>query len=318
MKALLSCTIAAALFACGAGALAQDAGDFPNKAIHLVTPFAPGATTDILSRIMGEKMSADWSQPVIIDNRPGATGLIGAEIVAKAPPDGYTLVNVISTHVIVRSLVKDAPIDPIKSFEPVILLARTPLALVVANDVPAKNAQEFVAYAKANSGKLGYGTSGIGSAVHLTMEQFKQRAGIDVQHVPYKGGAPALQDLLGGHVPVVMSGLYTATQAIKAMFCTAGTVVLLQPSGWDQTMKALKREFEGEIERRRIDRVASITDIAIIALVGEGIKGVPGVAARAFGVLGSATINILMIAQGSSELNLSLLSARRMPLAPFS
>jgi len=216
MKRLVAWGVAAGLLACSAVATAQDAADFPGKPIRLITPFAPGATTDVLSRIISEKMQADWGQPVIVDNKPGATGLIGTEMTAKAPADGYTLVNVISTHVILRSLVKDVPIDPVKDFEPVILLARTPLALVVANNLPVKNAQEFVAYAKANPGKLGYGTSGIGSAVHLTMEQFKQMAGIDVQHVPYKGGAPALQDLLGGHIAVVMSGLFTATQAIKA------------------------------------------------------------------------------------------------------
>jgi tripartite-type tricarboxylate transporter receptor subunit TctC len=217
MKRFLAPVVASVLLVFGTAVSAQEgAVDFPNKPIRLITPFAPGATTDVLSRIIAEKMQADWGQPVVVDNKPGATGLIGTEMTAKSPADGYTLVNVISTHVLLRSLVKDVPIDPVKDFEPVILLARTPLVLVVANSLPVKNAQEFVAYAKANPGKLGYGTSGIGSAVHLTMEQFKQMAGIDVQHVPYKGGAPALQDLLGGHVPVVMSGLFTATQAIKA------------------------------------------------------------------------------------------------------
>ena len=217
MKRWLSFGVAAALLATSAAVSAQDpAADFPNKPIRLVTPFAPGATTDVLSRLISEKMGANWGQTVVVDNRPGATGMIGTEIVAKSPPDGYTLVNVISTHVILRGIVKDARIDPVKDFEPVILLARTPLALLVTNTMPVKTAQEFVTYAKANPGRLGYGTSGIGSAVHLTMEQFKQRTGIDVQHVPYKGGAPALQDLLGGHVPVVMSGLFTATQAIRA------------------------------------------------------------------------------------------------------
>ena len=197
-------------------ASAETAADYPNKPIRLITPFSAGATTDVISRIIAEKMSADWGQPVVVENKPGAAGLLGTDLAAKAAPDGHTIVNVISSHVVHKDLVKEVPFDALKDFEPVIHLARTPLALVVSNKLPVSNAQEFVAYMKKNPGKFGYGTSGIGSAVHLTMEQFKQLADIDVAHVPYKGGAPALQDLLGGHVQVVMSGLYTVTQALKA------------------------------------------------------------------------------------------------------
>jgi tripartite-type tricarboxylate transporter receptor subunit TctC len=204
---------AAALF-CSAAAIAQ--ADYPTKPIRLVTPFAAGATTDAISRIISERMQADWGQPVIVDNKPGAAGLLGTDIVAKAPPDGYTLVNVISSHVVHKDLVRQVPFDALRDFEPVIHLARTPLTLVVSNKLPVANTQEFVALMKKNPGKYGYGTSGIGSAVHLTMEQFKQLADIDLPHVPYKGGAPALQDLLGGHIEVVMSGLFTVTQALKA------------------------------------------------------------------------------------------------------
>ena len=196
--------------------LSQSPADFPNKPIRLITPFSAGATTDVLSRIISEKMSADWGQPVVVDNKPGVGGMLGTELAAKAAPDGYTLVNVISSHVVHKDLIREVPFDALKDFDPVILLARTPLVLIVANSLPVTNTQDFIAYAKKNPGTLGYGTSGIGSAVHLTMEQFKQETKIDVQHVPYKGGAPALQDVLGGHIPVVMSGLYTATEAIKA------------------------------------------------------------------------------------------------------
>lgn len=216
LRALLGGAAIAAFVALAPVAGAQSAADYPNKSIRLITPFAAGATTDVLSRIISEKMAADWGQPVVVDNKPGVAGMIGTELAAKAPPDGYTLVNVISSHVVHKDLIKEVPFDALKDFEPVILLARTPLVLVVTNSLPVYSVPEFIAYAKKNPGKLGYGTSGIGSAVHLTMEQFKQEAGIDVEHVPYKGGAPALQDLLGGHVPVVMSGLYTATAAIKA------------------------------------------------------------------------------------------------------
>ena len=196
--------------------IAQTAADFPTKPIRLITPFSAGATTDALSRIISEKMSADWGQPVVVENKPGAAGMLGTDLAAKAAPDGHTIVNVISSHLVHKDLVKDVPFDALKDFAPVIHLARTPLALVVSPKLPVSNAQDFIAYLKQNPGKFGYGTSGIGSAVHLTMEQFKQLADIDLPHVPYKGGAPALQDLLGGHIEVVMSGLFTVTQALKA------------------------------------------------------------------------------------------------------
>jgi tripartite-type tricarboxylate transporter receptor subunit TctC len=195
---------------------AQPAEAYPNRPIRLVTPVAPGGTSDLLSRILGDKLSKQVGQAVVVDNKPGVAGMIGTDFTAKSPPDGYTLVNVTSSHVVFKNLYKDVRFDALKDFEPVILLARTPLTLVVANNVPVKSAREFVEYAKARPGKLGYGTSGIGSAVHLAMEQFKQRAGLDLVHIPYKGGAPALQDLMGGNIPVVMSGLFTVTPAIRA------------------------------------------------------------------------------------------------------
>ncbi len=211
--------IVLAAVALAAGAAHAQADAYPNKPIRLITPFAAGATTDVLSRIISEKMSAAWGQSVVVDNKPGAGGLMGTEMTARSAPDGYTLVNVISSHVVHKNLVKNVGFDYMKDFEPVILLARTPLVLVVENSMPVKTVPEFIAYAneKAKSGKpLGYGTSGIGSAVHLTTELFKQTAHVQLEHVPYKGGAPALQDLLGGHVPVVMSGIYTVSQALQA------------------------------------------------------------------------------------------------------
>ena len=209
--------LAAALLTANAAAHAQDpSANYPSNPIHIVTPFAPGATTDFLSRIIADKMNADWKVPVVVDNRTGATGYVGAEIVAKAPPDGYTLINVVSGHVILRQFIKDMSFDSIKGFAPIILLARTPIALVIANNVPVKDTKEFVAYAKANPNKMGYGTSGIGSGVHLAMLQFEERAGVKLIHVPYKGGAPALQDTIAGNTAVSMQGLYTATEAIRA------------------------------------------------------------------------------------------------------
>lgn len=213
-------------------ALAQAEG-YPSKSIRIITPFVAGATTDVLSRIISEKMSANWGQPVVVDNKPGAAGLVGTEAAARAPADGYTVVNVISSHMVHKHLVKKVPFDAVKDFEPVILLARTPLVLVVENSMPVKTVPEFIEYARqrANTGKpLSYGTSGLGSAVHLTTELFGQTAKVKMDHVPYKGGAQALQDLLGGHVPVVMSGLYTVSNVlqagkIKPIFVTTATRV---------------------------------------------------------------------------------------------
>lgn len=195
------------------------ADNFPSKPIRFINPFQVGATTDVLARIVSEKMSTHWGQPVIVDNKPGAGGLLAAELTAKSLPDGHTLVVVISSHVVQKNLVKNMPFDALKGFEPVILLARTPLVLLTVNSMPVKTVPEFVDYARqqAKEGKpLTYGTSGIGAAVHLTTEYFKQVANVPLEHVPYKGGAPAMLDLLGGHIPVVMSALFTASQAIQA------------------------------------------------------------------------------------------------------
>jgi tripartite-type tricarboxylate transporter receptor subunit TctC len=203
---------------CSVPAIAQ-ADNFPSRSIRFINPFQAGATTDVLARIVSEKMSTNWGQPVVVDNKPGAGGLLAAELTAKAPPDGHTFVAVISSHVVQKNLVKNIPFDAIKDFEPVIMLARTPLVLLTVNSMPVKTVPEFVSYArqKAKEGKpLTYGTSGIGAAVHLTTEYFKQVAEVPLEHVPYKGGAPAMADLLGGHIPVVMSGLYTASQSIQA------------------------------------------------------------------------------------------------------
>jgi tripartite-type tricarboxylate transporter receptor subunit TctC len=199
-------------------ALAQ-VDNFPSRPIRFINPFQAGATTDVLARIVSEKMSANWGQPVVVDNKPGAGGLLAAELTAKAPPDGHTIVAVISSHVVQKNLVKNVPFDALKDFEPVVMLARTPLVLLTMNSMPVKTVPEFVTYARqqGQAGKtLTYGSSGIGAAVHLTTELFKQVAQVPMEHVPYKGGAPAMADLLGGHVPVVMSGLYTASQAIQA------------------------------------------------------------------------------------------------------
>src|SRR5688572_16578232 len=192
-------------------ALAQS---YPQQRIRLVTPFAPGGATDLLSRIISEK--SQLGQAVVVDNRPGAAGMNGTEIVAKAAPDGHTIANVISAHTVQQYLYQKVPYHYLKDFEPVILYARSALVFAVHPSVPVKNVQELIRYAKTGNVPMSYGTSGIGSAVHLGTEQFKQAAGIRMEHVPYKGGGPAAQDVLGGHVPAATLGLSTLAPFIHA------------------------------------------------------------------------------------------------------
>lgn len=193
-----------------AGACFAQAQNYPTRQIRMITPFAPGATTDFLSRIICQKLTEQWSQPCITDNRPGATGIVGAELAAKAPADGYTFVNIISSHVVHPALVKKVPFHPLNDFTPVILLAQTTNILIVHPSVPANDLKQFIAFAKGQK-DLVYGTSGTGSSNHLSAELFKRLAGITMTHVPYKGGAPAVQDLLGGQIPIMMASFLTGS-----------------------------------------------------------------------------------------------------------
>jgi tripartite-type tricarboxylate transporter receptor subunit TctC len=215
MRLLFRCAVIAAAVLCLSTAFAQ-VQNYPNRSIRLITPFPPGATTDALSRIIGQKMLENWGQNVLVDNRPGATGMIGTELAAKSAPDGYTLVNVISSHVVHKHLLKKVPFDAIKDFEPVVLLARAANILVVHPSVPVHNVRDFIAFAKARKGQLVYGSAGTGSSNHLSAEMFKQAAGIDMEHIPYKGGAPAVNDLLGGQIPVMMASMLTASPHVRA------------------------------------------------------------------------------------------------------
>ncbi len=215
MRPLFRCAVIAAAVLCLSTAFAQ-VQNYPSRSIRLITPFPPGATTDALSRIIGQKMLESWGQNVLVDNRPGATGMIGTELAAKSAPDGYTLVNVISSHIVHKHLFKKVPFDAIKDFEPVVLLARAANILVVHPSVPVHNVRDFIAFAKARKGQLVYGSAGTGSSNHLSAEMFKQAAGIDMEHIPYKGGAPAVNDLLGGQIPVMMASMLTASPHVRA------------------------------------------------------------------------------------------------------
>jgi len=190
---------------------------WPSKPIKWVVPFAPGGTTDILARTVGEKLAVALGQPVIIENKPGAGGGVGAEYTAKAAPDGYTIMGgTISTHAINASLYKDLPYDPVKDFVAITLIARVPNMLVVNTAVPAKDVKELIALLKANPNKYSFASSGNGTSQHLSGELFKSMSGTEMQHIPYKGSPPALQDVMGGQVTMTFDNITTAWTLAKA------------------------------------------------------------------------------------------------------
>ncbi len=197
-------------------ALAQQPA-YPTKPIKLVVPFTPGGSTDILARTIGQQLSQAWGQSVVIENVPGAGGSIGADRVAKAAPDGYTLLmGHIGTLSITPSIYPNLPYDPIKSFAPVAWVARVPNVLAVHPSVPANNLKEFIAYAKANPGKLNYGSGGNGSAAHIATEYLKLVTQSFMVHVPYRGTAPAVTDVVANQIQVIFSGAPAVMPMVKA------------------------------------------------------------------------------------------------------
>ena len=190
---------------------------WPTRPVRIVVPFTPGGSTDILGREIAQKLTEALGQPFVVDNKPGAGGSIGAAAVASAPPDGYTLLmGHIGTLAVNPTLYKTLPYDPGTAFAPVALVARVPNVLVVNPSVPAKTVQELVALAKAKPGALRYASGGNGSAAHIAMEYFKLRTQTDIGHIPYKGTAPAVNDVLGGQVEVIMTGVPAVQQQVKA------------------------------------------------------------------------------------------------------
>ncbi len=203
----------AALFLLCAGTAA--AQDYPSRPIHVIVPYTPGTGADILSRVLGPKISERWKAAVVTDNRPGATGNIGAAEAAKSTPDGYTLL-LTATSFTTNPALKPAPFDPVKDFEPVALLATGALGVYVNPQVPAKNMREFVALVKSQPGKLYYSSPGNGGPQHLAMELLKLETGMDIVHVPYKGAAGAISDLMGGHVQSMISALQTVAPQVQS------------------------------------------------------------------------------------------------------
>jgi tripartite-type tricarboxylate transporter receptor subunit TctC len=193
------------------------AADYPTRPIKLVVPYAAGGPTDVLGRLVGEYIGRDLKQTVIVENRAGAQGAIGAEAVARSEPDGYTLfVAAASIIVLNPMLYRKLPYDPVKDFRMLTLITELPVVMEVHPSLPAKNVAEFVAYAKQNSGRINFGSAGIGGTIHLAGEMFKQMAGIDMVHVPYKGAAPALTDLLSGNIQMMFDTLGTALPPVKS------------------------------------------------------------------------------------------------------
>ncbi len=206
---------AIAAFALASAATAQAQSAYPNKPIHIVVTFTTGGAPDILARLIGERLQAAWGQSVIIDNKPGAGGNTGADSVAKAPPDGYTIVvGTVGTHSINGALYKKMPYDMVKDFTPITLLATTPNMLVVNNDVPAKSLAEFIALGK-KEGKMTFASSGAGTSIHVSGELFKTMTGIDMTHIPYKGRASAIPDLLGGRVTMMFDNMPSSLPLVK-------------------------------------------------------------------------------------------------------
>ena len=204
----------AAVLACAAiGAHAQD---YPRRAVHFVVPYTPGTGADILSRLIGPKLGERWKIAVVTENKAGATGNIGAELVAKAPPDGYTLLFVATAFGTNPALHRSLPFDPVKSFAPVALVATSEMMVVVNPQVPARSMRELVELAKRAPGKLHYSSPGSGGPQHLAMELLKLETGIDLVHVPYKGAAGALADLVGGHVQATISAVQTAHPHVQS------------------------------------------------------------------------------------------------------
>ena len=204
--------------------IAQDA--YPSKPLRILVPFAPGGGIDILGRTLGQKLQERWKQPVVIENRPGASGAIGFDMAAKSPADGYTILMSVNTMIMLPSLNKKLTFDPIKDFVPVAPVAIGTMAFVVPPALGVKTVAEFVALAKKEPGKLNYGSPGNGTPHHLAMELFKQRAGIALTHIPYKGSDGMMTGILGGQISAVFIPIHQALTNVQA-----GRIVMLSASG---------------------------------------------------------------------------------------
>jgi tripartite-type tricarboxylate transporter receptor subunit TctC len=205
---------AAILVGTSGGALAQD--KFPSRPVHLLVPFPPGGAVDIVARTLADELSKRWGQPIVVENRPGAGGTIAASVAAKATPDGYTIILIASGHAIVSWLYPNLPYDPVRDFTPLSLVGSSPNMMLVRADSPFKSVGDVLDYARKNPGQLSYGFSGNGTSPHLAGELLKYMAKVDIVPVPYKGGAPVLTDLLGGHIPLSFNNIPESIGFVQA------------------------------------------------------------------------------------------------------
>jgi tripartite-type tricarboxylate transporter receptor subunit TctC len=209
-----SLLLAALLASLPGAALAQA---YPSRPIRFVVPYPAGGPLDTIARLLGQKVSESVKQPVVVDNKPGAGGNIGADLVAKSPADGYTiLMGAVATHAINPTLYARIPYDPVRDFAAITQVASTPNVLVVNSALPVSNVRELIAHARANPGKLNFGSGSTGSAGHLAGELFKSLAGVEMTHIPYKGAAPAMQDLVGGQVQLMFDNLASSLTQVRA------------------------------------------------------------------------------------------------------
>lgn len=198
-------------------AMAQSAADkYPDKPIKIVIPFPPGGSTDTLGRAIAQKLQEKWGQPVLVENRPGASTLIGSAMVAKAPADGYTLIVSVSSHTTNPAMQATMPFDTLKDFTAVSMLARAPVLAVADPNYPASNIQELIALGKAGKIKLDYGSAGAGTMTHLTAELIKKQTGLDMTHILYKGGTPAMMDVMSGHLAMTFATLGQVQPQLKS------------------------------------------------------------------------------------------------------
>ncbi|HUP93595.1 MAG TPA: tripartite tricarboxylate transporter substrate binding protein [Burkholderiales bacterium] len=261
--------------ACLAAACAGHAQTYPSKPVRIVVPFAAGGALDVVGRIIGAKLSESWNRQVIIDNRLGAAGNIGAELVAKAPPDGYTLLmSSVTTQAISMSLLAKPPYDFVRDYAPITLVASAPLALIVHPALPAKSVKEFIALAKARPGELNYFSSGTGSGTHMAAALFDQLADIKTTHVPYKGGAQGVTDLLAGQVQFAFS-----------------TIGLAQPHVDSGRLRMLAIS-----STKRYSRLPNVPTIA-----ESGVKGYE--AAQWYGVVAPAGTSPALVSKLATEIN---------------
>ncbi|QHI99269.1 tripartite tricarboxylate transporter substrate binding protein [Xylophilus rhododendri] len=284
--------LAGLLAAAPLAALAQAPAPYPTRVVTIIVPFAPGGGTDIAARLVAVKLGQKWGQSVVVENRTGAGGLIGAEAVSKAKPDGYTLlVGNVGTQSINPSLYK-MPYDPDKAFTPISLFAELPFAFVVNPNVKATTPKELIALAKAEPGKLTYASSGQGGSPHLTAEIFQQATGVKFTHVPYKGGGPAMADLMAGHVDMLFASILETSGYVKAGKLRALAVTSAQRSPAMPEVPTLAE--------LGVNNAESGSWVALLGPAGLPAGLAEKIAADVHEIVGSADTRAALIAQGAT------------------